>query len=169
MAPCCSAKMQSRFKDWGDVRVFLAVMREGSTLAASRVLGINQTTVARRIDVLENALGLTLFEKTTAGSQRPTASAIASDRSMRSAAFAVNNGAGPFANTALEALLTVSGRFFIRITAIPSAFYEEFMAILIAVHGSCTKLCPLLWCGALKTWINSSGDTDITAPPSRLL
>lgn len=59
--------MQSRFRDWGDVRIFLAVVREGSTLAASRVLGVNQTTVARRIGVLEQALGLTLFEKTTRG------------------------------------------------------------------------------------------------------
>lgn len=49
------------------MRIFLAVLREGSTLAAARVLGINQTTVARRIDVLEHVLGLTLFTKTTRG------------------------------------------------------------------------------------------------------
>ena len=67
--------MQSRFKDWGDIRIFLAVVREGSTLAASRVLGINQTTVARRIDVLEQALGLTVFEKTPRGS-KPTEAAL---------------------------------------------------------------------------------------------
>ncbi|MEX0347189.1 MAG: LysR family transcriptional regulator [Rhizobiaceae bacterium] len=67
--------MQSRFKDWGDIRIFLAVIREGSTLAASRVLGINQTTVARRIDVLEQALGLTVFEKSTRGS-KPTEAAL---------------------------------------------------------------------------------------------
>ncbi len=67
--------MQSRFRDWGDIRIFLAVVREGSTLAASRVLGINQTTVARRIDVLEQAFGLTLLEKTTRGS-RPTKPAL---------------------------------------------------------------------------------------------
>ncbi len=59
--------MQSRFKDWGDARVFLAVLREGSTLAAARKLDINQTTVSRRIDVLEHTLGLKLFEKTTRG------------------------------------------------------------------------------------------------------
>ena len=68
--------MQSRFKDWGDIRIFLAVMREGSTLAASRGLGINQTTVSRRIDVLEQALGLSLFERTTRGAE-PTQSAEA--------------------------------------------------------------------------------------------
>lgn len=61
--------MQSRFKDWGDVRVFLAVMRRGSTLAASRHLEINQTTVARRIDVLEHALGARLFDRTTRGAE----------------------------------------------------------------------------------------------------
>ena len=59
--------MQSLFKDWGDARIFLAVAREGSTLAAARILGINQTTVARRIGVLEHALGVTLFDKTTRG------------------------------------------------------------------------------------------------------
>jgi len=64
--------MQSQFKDWGDARVFLTVFREGSTLAASRILGINQTTVARRIGVLEHSLGLTLFDKTTRGAS-PTA------------------------------------------------------------------------------------------------
>lgn len=58
------------------MRVFLAVMREGSTLAASRRLGINQTTVARRIDVLEHALDLTLFERTTRGAE-PTDHATA--------------------------------------------------------------------------------------------
>lgn len=58
------------------MRIFLAVMREGSTLAASRKLEINQTTVARRIDALEHALNVTLFERTTRGA-RPTECATA--------------------------------------------------------------------------------------------
>lgn len=64
--------MKSCFDNWSDVRVFLAVYREGSTLAASRVLGVAQPTVARRIDALEHALGLTLFERDTRGF-KPTA------------------------------------------------------------------------------------------------
>lgn len=68
--------MQSRFRDWGDVRVFLSVMRGGSTLAASRHLEINQTTVARRIDVLEHTLDVTLFDRTTRGAE-PTERATA--------------------------------------------------------------------------------------------
>jgi DNA-binding transcriptional LysR family regulator len=53
--------------DWNDLRYFIAVAREGSTLAAARVLRTSQTTVARRIAALEEALGIPLFEKRQAG------------------------------------------------------------------------------------------------------
>jgi DNA-binding transcriptional LysR family regulator len=53
--------------DWNDLRYFLAVAREGSTLAAGRALRVSQTTVARRIAALEEAIGVPLFEKRQAG------------------------------------------------------------------------------------------------------
>ena len=53
--------------DWNDIRLFLLVAQEGSTLAASRRLNVNQTTVSRRIQTLEHCLGLTLFERDTRG------------------------------------------------------------------------------------------------------
>ena len=53
--------------DWNDLRYFLAVARDGSTLAAARELRVSQTTVARRIAALEDALGVHLFEKRQAG------------------------------------------------------------------------------------------------------
>jgi DNA-binding transcriptional LysR family regulator len=53
--------------DWNDLRYFLAVARNGSTLAAARTLRTSQTTVARRIAALEKALGVQLFEKRQAG------------------------------------------------------------------------------------------------------
>ena len=53
--------------DWNDLRYFLAVAREGSTLAAARTLHVSQTTVARRIAALEAALGFPLFDKRQAG------------------------------------------------------------------------------------------------------
>jgi DNA-binding transcriptional LysR family regulator len=53
--------------DWNDLRFFLAVAREGSTLAAARALRTSQTTVARRVAALERALGFPLFEKRQAG------------------------------------------------------------------------------------------------------
>ncbi len=53
--------------DWNDLRYFLAVANGGSTLAAGRALRVSQTTVARRIAALEEALQVHLFEKRQAG------------------------------------------------------------------------------------------------------
>jgi DNA-binding transcriptional LysR family regulator len=53
--------------EWGDLRHFLAAAKSGSTLSAAKILGVNQTTVARRIAALEEALGERLFEKTAGG------------------------------------------------------------------------------------------------------
>ena len=47
----------ARTLDWNDLRYFLAVAREGSTLAAARSLRTSQTTVARRVAALERAIG----------------------------------------------------------------------------------------------------------------
>ncbi|MFC7735155.1 LysR family transcriptional regulator [Roseomonas sp. GCM10028921] len=55
--------MDDRGYDWGDLRFLLAVVREGSTLSAAKHLGVNQTTVARRVAALEAALGVTLFDR----------------------------------------------------------------------------------------------------------
>jgi DNA-binding transcriptional LysR family regulator len=43
--------------DWNDVRVFLAVARQGSMRAAGRALGLSQPTIARRLAAFEAAFG----------------------------------------------------------------------------------------------------------------
>jgi DNA-binding transcriptional LysR family regulator len=53
--------------DWNDLRFLLAVAREGSTLAAARRLGVNQSTVQRRLAELEARLGERLVERLAAG------------------------------------------------------------------------------------------------------
>ena len=53
--------------DWNDLRYFVAVAEQGSTLKAGRALRVSQTTVARRIAALEDAIGLSLFERRAAG------------------------------------------------------------------------------------------------------
>ena len=53
--------------EWSDIRHFLALARHGSALAAARALNTNQTTVSRRIERLETALGVKLFEKSSRG------------------------------------------------------------------------------------------------------
>lgn len=63
-----SAKVQNgAVFDWDDLRAFLAVAETGSTLAAGKRLRVSQTTAARRVAALEQALGLTLFERRPAG------------------------------------------------------------------------------------------------------
>lgn len=53
--------------EWSDVRFFLEVTRAGSLGAAARRLKVDQTTVARRLKALEDALATTLFERTPEG------------------------------------------------------------------------------------------------------
>ena len=53
--------------DWNDLKYFLAVADRGSTLSAARAMRVSQTTVARRIAALEDAIGFPLFEKRQAG------------------------------------------------------------------------------------------------------
>jgi DNA-binding transcriptional LysR family regulator len=53
--------------DWDDVRYFLAVARGGSVRAAAEHLGVNHSTVIRRIAQLEERLGAQMFEKLPSG------------------------------------------------------------------------------------------------------
>ncbi len=53
--------------DWNDLRYFLAVAREGSTIAAAKMLGVNQSTVQRRLSDLEEKLGRELTTRQTSG------------------------------------------------------------------------------------------------------
>jgi DNA-binding transcriptional LysR family regulator len=49
--------------DWNDLRYFLALARLGSIRAAGAELGVSHTTVARRVDALEDKLGTRLFDR----------------------------------------------------------------------------------------------------------
>ncbi|MFI5014554.1 MAG: LysR family transcriptional regulator [Hyphomicrobiales bacterium] len=49
--------------DWNDLRYVLTVSRAGTLAAAARRLGVDQTTVARRLAAAEAALGARLFER----------------------------------------------------------------------------------------------------------
>ena len=53
--------------DWDGLQVFLAVVRSGRVSVAARRLGVEHTTVARRIAALEKTLGVSLFYRTSRG------------------------------------------------------------------------------------------------------
>lgn len=96
--------------DWNDLKCFLAVARDGSTLAASRTLAVNQTTVARRLEALERALGLKLFERGQAGSRLTDAG-----EALRAEAERVERSVEAFATQARAYRRGLSGS--IRVTA----------------------------------------------------
>ncbi len=53
--------------DWNDLKYLLAVARHQSTTAASRALGVNQSTVQRRLAELERCLGQALVQRHPSG------------------------------------------------------------------------------------------------------
>ena len=61
--------MQTESPPWDDLRILLAVHRQRSFLAAGRALGVATSTVARRIEALEAALGRPLVHRGNAGTE----------------------------------------------------------------------------------------------------
>lgn len=57
--------------NWNDLRYVLTIARHGTLSAAARRLGVDQTTVARRLATAERRLGAKLFDRVT-GMMRPT-------------------------------------------------------------------------------------------------
>ncbi|HTN64202.1 MAG TPA: LysR family transcriptional regulator [Devosia sp.] len=59
--------MNAQVANWDDLRMFLAVARAGSLSGAARSLGVNHSTVFRRISGFEASLGVRLFERLPSG------------------------------------------------------------------------------------------------------
>jgi DNA-binding transcriptional LysR family regulator len=59
--------MNAMHVDWSDVRVFLAIARCGTLGGAAKQVGQTQPTMGRRLRALEEALGHTLFQRTSDG------------------------------------------------------------------------------------------------------
>jgi DNA-binding transcriptional LysR family regulator len=96
--------------DWERQRAFLAVLREGSLSAAARVLGVAQPTVRRRLEALEQAIGVALFTRSPSGLS-PTDAA----RELGGHAEAMAAAADAFARAASADTDAASGT--VRITA----------------------------------------------------
>jgi len=53
--------------NWDDIRYFLEVARRGNVTSAAKQLGVNHSTVSRRIRALEEKHGVRLFERIPSG------------------------------------------------------------------------------------------------------
>ena len=62
--------------DWDDLRIVAAVRNKGSLAAAARHLGVNQSTVLRRIAALEQTLATRLFDRLPQGYAATPAGAL---------------------------------------------------------------------------------------------
>jgi molybdate transport repressor ModE-like protein len=58
--------------NWNDLRYFLAIARNGSIGTAAKALGVNESTVQRRLRALEAALDCSLAERKPGGYQLTT-------------------------------------------------------------------------------------------------
>ncbi|HEX9160010.1 MAG TPA: LysR family transcriptional regulator [Rhizomicrobium sp.] len=59
--------MRSTLPDWDDFRLLLSVVQLGSFSRAAAALGLQQPTVSRRIERLEERLGVRLMDRTSRG------------------------------------------------------------------------------------------------------
>ena len=90
--------------DWEEIRTFLAVARAGTLAASGRALGVDYTTVGRRVRALEKELGLTLFERV-----RDRYVLTEAAEGLREAAERMEDGALSLERRALGADRTLSG------------------------------------------------------------
>ena len=107
--------------DWNDLKSFLAVAESGSTLSAAQALRVSQTTVARRVAALEEATGLSLFERRQAGyALTPVGEAmLASALAVRDAADRFGEAAGAKSRDA-GGTVSVSTMEIFAVTILPS-------------------------------------------------
>jgi len=54
-------------ENWDDLKYFLQVAKSGNVTAASQILGVNHSTVSRRVKALEETHGVRLFERIASG------------------------------------------------------------------------------------------------------
>jgi DNA-binding transcriptional LysR family regulator len=110
--------------DWEQVRLFLSVARERSLAGAAARLGLDVSTVSRRLDRLENQIGASLFDRTRDGT-KATALAEqlvphAEEMELSAARFA---SAGAMVETEVEGT--------VRLTVLPG-IADLFVAPLLA-------------------------------------
>lgn len=70
-------------KDWDDLRFFLAVAQAGSITAAAQMLGVNHSTVSRRIAAFEERVAVRLFDRLPSGYRLTAAGAAMFEEGAR--------------------------------------------------------------------------------------
>jgi DNA-binding transcriptional LysR family regulator len=133
-----------RMIDWSDLRFVLAVARGGSALRAAHGLGVNQTTVMRRISQLEATIGADLFERKQSGyhptplGQRIAAVAARIEDEVKALESAI--GAEQRAFSGSVRLTTSEALASHLVAPLLSQFRKEFPGILIELRADDRRL-----------------------------
>ncbi|HSV58731.1 MAG TPA: LysR family transcriptional regulator [Variovorax sp.] len=94
--------------DWDNLRYFLELARSGTLVSAARRMGVDHTTVARRIQALEKEVGTALFSREAGGHRLTEAGRRLQPQveAMESAFLAVESAAPP-ASAGLSGLVRI--------------------------------------------------------------
>ncbi len=145
---------------WEDLRYFLAVARAGSLAGAGRALGVQHTTVARRVSQLEDALGVALITRTPDGVLLTSAGEVARVR-----AEAIEAEMSSLALTVQGADQKVEGAVRVTVSEGFSGFLVRRLGPLKAKHP---KL-DILVLASNRTYDLARGEADIAirmTPPT---
>jgi DNA-binding transcriptional LysR family regulator len=96
--------------DWSDFQFFLAIAQTGQLSKAGTTLGVDGTTIGRRLRRLEANIGATLFEQTREGQVLTEAGErlLVSVEAMAKAALAAENNKVRQADSELSGILRIS-------------------------------------------------------------
>jgi len=125
--------------DWDDYRFFLSIAQSGNVSGASRRLGVNHSTVSRRLHQLETRLGVRLFSRVPGGYSLTEAgdtvlkAALAAQKSLAEA-----NERVLARDTKLSGTLKFSAtENLLQIVVLPklNAFQDRFPDIVLQIEG----------------------------------
>ncbi len=115
--------------DWNDLRYFLAIARAGTLAGAAQTLGVNHSTVFRRLNAFEDRLGVRLFERLPEGYV-----STSEGEEIRRHAEAVDDSINALARTVAGRDYRLSGR--IRLTTAASLASDYVAGYLLQFRHS---------------------------------
>lgn len=150
--------LEKRSLNWDDIRYFLELARTGSLSGAARRLRVEHSTVARRVESLEQTLGIKLFDRLPkAWSLTPEGEALL-DRAAR-----LDDEAQAFSRTALG-VATLQGT--VRISA-PPVLAGHFLVPRLAALRSRWQNIDLEVIGESREANLARGEADLAIRMSR--
>jgi len=123
-----------QIQNWDDLRYLLALKRGRSLSGAAKLLGINDTTVSRRISKLETNLGTTLIHRMPDG----TIELTADGESITALTEHVEHHIGSIEETLGKDALQCRG--VVRLTSVPMLINQLLTPNIVSLTGTHTEL-----------------------------